>query len=56
MGATMQTEKLKKATGIILGIKALRLAGGSLRLTMGGIGAAIAAMLLWERIKGKNRR
>jgi hypothetical protein len=43
-------------TMIILGAKALRVAGGSLRLTMGGIGATLAAFLLWERYRRKGPR
>jgi hypothetical protein len=45
---------MKKMTMFILGAKALRLAGGSLRLTMGGLGAILAAFLLRERYRKKS--
>lgn len=42
---------MRKITMIILAAKWLRLISGSLRFTMGGMGAALTAWLLWERIK-----
>jgi hypothetical protein len=47
---------MKKTTLIVMAFKSLRFVGASLRMSMGGVGAALAAYLLWENLKKKARR